>query len=118
MRPGSLRSGSGRLEATAFLALSLGWCAANDRLGQVDARYGAGVTAAEFEEKQYECAFNVELGASGPVFASGQVLEKLTGYDTVADPGSSHVLWRILAIPRPPGIRLVPDHWSPAVRRM
>lgn len=76
------------------------------------------MTAAEFEEKQYECAFNVELGASGPVFASGQVLEKLTGYDAVADPGSSHVLWRILAIPRPPGIRLVPDHWSPAARRM
>lgn len=73
---------------------------------------------AEFEEKQYECAFNIELGATGPVFASGQVLEELTGYDASAAPSPNHVLWRILAIPRPPGIRLVPDHWSPAARHL
>jgi len=76
------------------------------------------MAVAEFEEKQYECAFNVELGASGPVFASGQVLEKLTGYDASAAPTADHALWKILTIPRPPGIRLVPDHWSPAARSM
>lgn len=34
---------------------------------------------AEFEEKQHETAFNIELGASGPVFASGQVFGEVHG---------------------------------------
>lgn len=71
------------------------------------------VALAEFEEKQYECAFNLELGLDGSVFASGQVLEKFTGYDVVASPADGSALWRILGVPRPPGVRLVPDHWSP-----
>ncbi len=72
---------------------------------------------AEFEEKQYEIAFNIELGFAGPVFPSGQVLEELTGYDAVADPSANHVLWRILSVPRPPGVRLLPTHWTPSERR-
>jgi len=72
---------------------------------------------AEFEEKQYESAFNIELSSSGLVFASGQVLEKLTGYDAAGDPGANHALWRIMGVPRPQGIRLVPTHWTPASRR-
>ena len=72
------------------------------------------MAAADFEEKQYECAFNNELHAGGPVFASGQVLESVTGYDSAADPGHNHVLWRILSTPRPEGVRLVPAHWPHA----
>jgi len=69
---------------------------------------------AEFEEKQYECAFNNELYTGGPVFPSGQVLESITGYDSSADPNPDHALWRILSTPRPKSIRLIPAHWTPA----
>jgi hypothetical protein len=72
------------------------------------------MVTAEFEEKQYECAFNNELYLGGPVFPSGQVLESITGYDSSADPNPHHVLWRILSTPRPKAIRLVPAHWAPA----
>lgn len=41
---------------------------------------------AQFEETQYECAFNNEPYAGGPVFPSGQVLESVTGYDSSAAP--------------------------------
>lgn len=72
------------------------------------------MAVAEFEEKQYECAFNNELYLGGPVFPSGQVLESITGYDSSADPNPHHVLWRILSTPRPKSIRLVPAHWAPS----
>lgn len=75
---------------------------------------------AQFEEKEYELAANIELAASptgwGPVFSSGQVLEAIVGYDAVADPSPTHPLWQVLNARRPPGIVLVPAHWAPASR--
>lgn len=73
-----------------------------------------GVARAEFEEKQYEAAANIELrwGQHVPkVFPSGQVLEEILGYDTAAAPIRSHVIWRVLAVPRPKGLRLLPSLW-------
>jgi hypothetical protein len=67
---------------------------------------------AEFEEKQYEIAATVELGRRGDVFGAGQVLEKIVGYDVVAAPSSDHPLWRVLRVPRPSGLRLLPSHWQ------
>lgn len=73
--------------------------------------------AAEFEEKEYEAAAVIELAtlglSPGPVRSSGQVLEKLLGYDAAADPDPTHPIWRVLAVPRPPGIRLLPRLWQP-----
>lgn len=71
---------------------------------------------AEFEEKQYEIAACIELaiGVRGKrVFSSGQVLEELLGYDAAADPDPDHPLWKLLELPRPKGIVLRPQHWSP-----
>lgn len=71
---------------------------------------------AEFEEKQYETAANIELawGVRHPaVFSSGQVLEEILGYDTAAAPSPSHVIWRVLGVARPNGVRLVPSFWFP-----
>jgi hypothetical protein len=78
------------------------------------------VSWAQFEEKEYELAANIELAASpsgwGPVFSSGQVLEAIVGYDAAADPSPTHPLWQILNAPRPSGIVLVPAHWAPGSR--
>ncbi len=65
---------------------------------------------AEFEEREYESAALVELddGALGPVWTPGQVLEKILGFDLVAQPDDAHPLWAVLRAPRPPGLRLVP----------
>lgn len=81
---------------------------------------------AEFEEKEYETAALVELGTHGsphrPVFSSGQVLEKILGYDAAADPDPTHPIWQVLALPRPPSLRLLPSHWplgaSPPATRL
>lgn len=73
---------------------------------------------AEFEEKQYEIAAAIELAASkkyGHVFSSGQVLEKILGYDAATDPDEDHPIWTIIRAPRPPGVRLVPRFWLPGV---
>lgn len=80
----------------------------------LQARQPTDMVMAEFEEKQFECAFNNELYLGGPVFPSGQVLESITGYDSSADPGPHHVLWRVLSTPRPKTVRLVPSHWASA----
>lgn len=50
------------------------------------------------------------------VFSCGQVLEKLLGYDAAADPQHRHPIWRLLAIPRPAGIKLLPEYWDLAYR--
>jgi len=75
---------------------------------------------AEFEEKQYEVAFLQELaGGAGPfglVFSSGQVLEKIVGYDAAAAPDASNIVWRLLKVPRPAGVRLTPTHWPTGAR--
>lgn len=81
------------------------------------------VVAAYFEEKTYEVAYDVELasGSGGVpnVYAPGQVLEHLLGFDAAANPDPTHVLWRVLGTPRPRGVALVPDHWVglPGARR-
>lgn len=67
---------------------------------------------AEFEEKEYEVAASSELGSGGGFLMSpGQVLEELVAYDAVAAPVAKHVIWRLLSVERPPGVRLVPRLW-------
>lgn len=71
---------------------------------------------AEFEEKQYEVPACIELGAGklgSRVFSSGQVLEKILGYDVAAGVDSNHLIWRVLRAPRPAGVALIPKYWSP-----
>jgi len=69
---------------------------------------------AEFEEKEYEQLAGVELAERGGgngsalLFPAGQVLEHVLGYDTAPDPVEGSVVWRVLQVPRPPGVRLVP----------
>ncbi len=73
--------------------------------------------AAEFEEREYESAALVELAdGGGAVFTPGQVLEKIVGYDSVAAPVREHILWRLLRVPRPRGLALVPTLWPAAAR--
>lgn len=71
---------------------------------------------AEFEEKQYEVPACIELATGklgAGVFSSGQVLEKILGYDVAARVDPNHLLWRVLRAPRPAGVSLVPEFWSP-----
>lgn len=63
---------------------------------------------AEFREKSFENAFNVELGSS--VFSTDQVAEKLLGYDAFGNPSRTHKIWAILGT-RPPGVILTNGHW-------
>jgi hypothetical protein len=76
------------------------------------------MTRAQFEEKTYETAYTIELalglGGNIAVFSPGQVLEKLLGFDAAANPDATHVLWSVLSLPRPPGVRLVPSLWGGA----
>ncbi len=78
------------------------------------------MTWAEFEEKEFEVAAAVELAHGptgyGPVFSSGQVLEKLLGYDAASAPPHDHVIWQILAVPRPRGVQLVSGYWQTGMR--
>lgn len=67
---------------------------------------------AQFEEKQYEIAATVELGRRGDVFGPGQVFEKIVGYDAAVTASADHPIWRVLRVPRPPGLRLLPAHWD------
>lgn len=46
------------------------------------------------------------------VFPCGQVLEEILGYDAAADPKREHPIWQLLAIPRPDGLRLMPEYWE------
>ena len=87
-----------------------------DLLQSVRSPYGVHVKA-EFEEKQYEQAANMELalGLGGmKVFSSGQVLESIVGYDVAADPDKDHVLWQLLELGRPKGLVLLPSYWLPS----
>jgi hypothetical protein len=73
---------------------------------------------ADFEEKEYEVAFAVELGSSGgggPVLAAGVVAEKLLGYDAASDPARTSPIWQVLGVPRPKGVKLLPQHWTPGI---
>lgn len=71
------------------------------------------MTRAEFEEKEFEQAANLELGDGGGFLMSpGQVLEKIVSYDAVAAPTANHVVWQLLEHPRPAGVRLLPSLWA------
>lgn len=71
---------------------------------------------AEFEEKTYEVAYCIELavgiGSQPMVYSPGQVLEKLLGFDAASNPDPHHVIWSVLALPRPRGVQLVPPLWG------
>lgn len=71
---------------------------------------------AGFEEKTYEVAYCIELavgvGGQPQVYSPGQVLEKLLGFDAAGNPDPHHVLWAVLALPRPQGVQLVPPLWG------
>lgn len=73
------------------------------------------VVKAEFEEKEFENAANIELALGnalpGRVVAIGQVLEHLLGFDAAARPDNDHLIWTVLNATRPPGLRLVPSMW-------
>jgi hypothetical protein len=76
------------------------------------------VTWAEFEEKEYETAavgelMRADVGGNSFAFSAGQVLEKVVGYDAAAAPSAAHVIWRIVQLPRPVGVRLLPSLWAP-----
>jgi hypothetical protein len=78
------------------------------------------VPRAEFEEKEFEQAAVVELAdgggleGRGAVLSAGQVLERIVGYDAATAPATRHAIWELLGVPRPPGLRLVPEFWIPA----
>lgn len=71
------------------------------------------MAAPEFEEKEYEFQFALELAAGrlGTVWSAGQVIEGIVGFDGVSDPDVDHVVWQVLNVDRPPGIVLAPAHW-------
>jgi hypothetical protein len=73
---------------------------------------------AQFEEKEYELQFSLELaqGRLGTVWGAGQVLEGIVGYDGVADPDVESVVWQVLKIPRPKGVVLSPSLWQRGAR--
>ena len=50
------------------------------------------------------------------MWPSGQVIEEIVGYDAIAAPVARHVIWRLLRVPRPQGIRLLPGLWSAGQR--
>lgn len=76
----------------------------------------AHVGVAGFEEKTYEVAYCIELavgvGGKPQVYSPGQVLEKLLGFDAASNPDPHHVIWAVLALPRPHGVQLVPPLWG------
>lgn len=70
---------------------------------------------AEFEEKQYEVPANIELGLQhAAVFAAGQVLEAVVGYDVAVHPPQNAPIWQLLGVNAPAGIQLVPNLWQRA----
>jgi hypothetical protein len=72
------------------------------------------VPNAEFWEKEFETAFTIELAdRGGYVLSSSQVIERIVGYDAAAHPHATNVIWQILNVPRPRGLRLVEPHWRP-----
>jgi len=64
---------------------------------------------AQFEEKQYESAANVEFAiGDAEVYASGQVAEALLAYD-VALNTMNLAVWQLLGTALPKGAILVPN---------
>lgn len=74
------------------------------------------MTKADFEEKQYEQAANIELGRQHPaVFAAGQVAEAVLGYDVAATQPPTSPIWNLMNVDPPPtGLMLIPNLWQRA----
>lgn len=69
---------------------------------------------AEFEEKQYETAANIELALQhAAVFAAGQVLESVVGYDAATAPPQNAPIWGLMGTNAPKGLQLTPNLWQP-----
>jgi hypothetical protein len=71
---------------------------------------------AQFEEKQFETSANIELGLQhAAVFAAGQVLEAVVGYDAAARPPQNAPIWTLMGVANAPtGLQLVPNLWQRA----
>ena len=73
------------------------------------------MAVAEFEEKQYEVPANIELGLQhAGIFAAGQVLEAIVGYDVAAAPPQDAPIWQLIGVKAPAGLLLVPNLWQRA----
>lgn len=73
------------------------------------------MSLAEFEEKQYEVPANIELGLQhAGVFAAGQVLEAIVGYDVAVSPPQDAPIWQLIGVNAPPGLLLIPNLWQRA----
>ncbi len=91
----------------------MGWAAHRGAISDPRGKIGS-VPIAEFWEKEFETAFAIELAdRGGYVLSSSQVIERIVGYDAAAHPDASNVIWQILKVPRPRGLRLVEPHWRP-----
>jgi len=67
---------------------------------------------AEFEEKQYENAANVEFAiGDAEMYAAGQAAEALLAYDVALKPNNIAV-WQLLGIAMPSGAVLLPNFCS------
>jgi hypothetical protein len=67
----------------------------------------------EFEEKTFEVASNNELSFHHPsVYAPGQVLESVLGFDAAANQPQNSPIWTLLNVPAPVGLQLVPNFWN------
>jgi hypothetical protein len=70
---------------------------------------------AEFYEREYELTMATELttGGMGQIYGPAQVIEAVVGYDAAADVDPKHLVWQVLKVARPPGVRLLPEMWDP-----
>jgi hypothetical protein len=69
------------------------------------------VAWAEFVEREYELAANIELANSGTMFHTpAQILEEILGYDVALDPRDP-LIWTLLQEAAPPGVFLMPNLW-------
>jgi hypothetical protein len=82
---------------------------------------------AQFEEKEYECAANLEIAleysdcccgkghkvitSSASVYSPGQVTEGLLGFDAAGNPQHQHDIWKVLHKERPRGVFVNPSTW-------
>jgi hypothetical protein len=55
-------------------------------------------------------------GFARRLWTPGTILEEIVGYDLAAGHPVRDAVWRLLRIPRPPGVRLLPQHWQPGSR--
>lgn len=70
------------------------------------------IPRAEFHERQYELASNLELiSGRGDFFTPPTQLERRLGIDVALVPGDARI-WGVLGVPPPPGVRIGPSAFS------